>query len=161
MNKAEIRLIEISDNAEIASCIRDVFKEHNIDRPGTAFFDPCLDHMFEHHQKEKSAYYVAFYEGKLVGGAGIFPTDELPADTCELVKMYLVKSARGKGVGKALMEQCIFTAQKNGFKKMYLETLPELNTAIGMYEKFGFKNLQNRLGNSGHHSCGIYMLKEI
>lgn len=161
MDSKEIRLIKISDNTEIASCIRKVFKEHNIDRPGTAYFDTCLDHMFEHHQKEKSAYYVAFSEGKLAGGAGIFPTEGLPEDTCELVKMYLLKDARGRGIGKALMEQCIFCAEKNGFKKIYLETLPELNTAIGMYEKFGFKNVQNRLGNSGHHYCGIYMIKEI
>ena len=44
---------------------------------------------------------------------------------------------------------------------MHLETLPELDKAVGMYEKAGCKRLPERLGNSGHYSCIIWMLKEL
>lgn len=109
----------------------------------------------------KSAYHVIDVDGELAGGAGIYPTKGLPTDTCELVKMYLSPTARGLGLGKLLMEHCMQAAAINGFTKVYLETMPELTNAIPMYKKFGFVNLPGPLGNSGHHGCGIWMLKEL
>lgn len=156
-----IRKIEQKDNVAMANVIRNVFIEHGINRPGTAFYDPCLDTMFEYHFGNNTRYFVAISENELLGGAGIYPTDGLPIETCELVKMYLLSSSRGKGIGRLLLEKCIETAKEMGYKKMYLETTHELNSAISMYEKFGFKYLENRMGESGHHSCGIFMLKEL
>ena len=58
--------------------------------------------------------------------AAFYPTEGLPADTCELVKMYVAKKFRGNGYGQMLMEKCIRQAKKNGFKKIYIESMPEL-----------------------------------
>jgi putative acetyltransferase len=76
---------------------------------------------------------------------------------CELVKMYLLPSARGKGLGKALIEGAFDRARNLGYRKMYLETMPELKTAIGMYKKMGFNYLKGPLGKSGHNGCDIWM----
>jgi putative acetyltransferase len=73
--------------------------------------------------------------------------------------MYLSPKARGKGVGKLLMQECLTTAKKTGYKKVYLETMPELTIAVPMYEKFGFTYLKGPLGASGHDGCGIWMIK--
>ena len=97
----------------------------------------------------------------MVGGAGIFPTDGLPADTCELVKMYLAPAVRGQGIASMLMEACLDAARTAGFKKVYIETMPELNIAIPMYEKFGFTYLPGPLGNSGHSGCDVWMIKTL
>ena len=75
--------------------------------------------------------------------------------------MYLLPEARGKGLGKALVNSCIDFAIKNGYKKVYLETMPELQNAVNMYEKMGFTLLQGPLGNTGHFACSIRMLKDI
>ena len=75
--------------------------------------------------------------------------------------MYLRPQARGLGLGKMLMNQCLNFASKNGFKKIYLETLPELSLAIGLYEHMGFARLSSPLGSSGHFGCGIWMSKDI
>ena len=48
---------------------------------------------------KNSVYYVAQYQDLILGGGGIFPSDGLPYDTCELVKMYLVPEARGLRTG--------------------------------------------------------------
>ena len=104
---------------------------------------------------------VAVESNQIVGGAGIYPTRGLPQDTCELVKIYLAPEARGKGIARKLMEFCFDKAVEYGFTKMYIETLPELSTAVSIYEKFGFKYLQEPLGNSGHNACDIWMLKEL
>ncbi len=150
-----------NDNSGIKRVIQTVFEEHGIKRPGTAYFDPCLNDMFSEYTGEGKIYFIAKDGDKIIGGAGVFPTDGLRPDTCELVKMYLLSEYRGKGVGGALLEKCVSSAQKMGYSKMYLETTPELSNAIRMYEKFGFLPIENRMGNSGHHSCGIFMLKEL
>lgn len=157
----EIEVISSDDNKAIESVIRNVFIEHGIDRPGTAFFDPSLKDMFATYTGIRRKYFVAKEEGKVIGGAGIYPTEGLPDDTCELVKMYLLKEYRGRGIGKALIEKCMHAANDFGYKNIYLETTPELNAAIKMYEKSGFQSIEKRMGNSGHHSCGIFMLKKL
>jgi putative acetyltransferase len=60
-----------------------------------------------------------------------------------------------------LIKQCIATAKEAGFKKIYLETMPELKLALNVYEKFGFSYLSNPLGNSGHFGCDLWMIKEL
>lgn len=156
-----VQPIIIEDNSEIKKVIQTVFIEHGINRPGTAFFDPCLDNMYTHHTGARKKYFVAKENNRIIGGAGIYPTDGLDNDTCELVKMYLLQEYRGKGVGRMLIEKCIEEAKKIGYAKMYLETTPELASAISMYEKFNFKYIPQRMGNTGHHSCGTFMLKEL
>ena len=39
--------------------------------------------------------------------------------------------------------------------------MPELDIAVGMYEKMGFKHLEKPLGNSGHFGCNLWMEKEL
>jgi len=156
-----IRLIEPSDNASLAIIIRNALTEFNANRPGTVYFDESTDYLYELFKTGKGIYYVAVMNNAIVGGGGIFPTAGLDADTCELVKMYLAPVARGKGLGKMLMQECLDTAQKEGYKKVYLETMPELVIAVPMYETFGFEYLKGPLGHSGHNGCGIWMLKEL
>ncbi len=98
---------------------------------------------------------------EIAGGAGIYPTNGLPPDTCELVKIYLLPNTRGKGIGKTLMQYCFDEAKKQGYKKIYLEIMPELTSAIPMYEKFGFNYLNHSIGLSGHSACNVWMMKEI
>jgi putative acetyltransferase len=161
MQNITIRLIEPSDNAALAIIIRNALTEFNANKPGTVYFDESTDHLYELFKTGGGIYQVAVINNEVVGGGGIFPTDGLDADTCELVKMYLAPVARGKGLGKMLMEECLKTAQKEGYKKVYIETMPELIVAVPMYEKFGFNYLQGPLGNSGHNGCGIWMLKDL
>ncbi|HLP20627.1 MAG TPA: GNAT family N-acetyltransferase, partial [Chitinophagales bacterium] len=79
----------------------------------------------------------------------------------ELVKMYLLPDARGKGLGRALLEACFDFARQSGYQKVYLETMPELKAAVRIYEKLGFSLLPAALGNSGHYSCSIHMLRDL
>jgi putative acetyltransferase len=161
MNGIEIRKIRSSDNKDLAEVIRSTLVEFKANKPGTVYFDESTDRLSDVFETPGSVYYVALLNNKIIGGAGVFPTRGLPADTCELVKMYLRPEARGKGLGKELINSCFEFARKNGYKKMYLETMPELKTAIGMYEKSGFALLSSAMGDSGHHGCDLWMLKEL
>ena len=156
-----LRPIAPEDNATLASIIRATLLEFGAAHPGTVYFDPTTDALFELFQTKGSAYNVAELDGQLVGGGGIFPTEGLPPDTCELVKMYLLPEARGTGLGKLLIETALSAAANLGYRKVYLETMPELKNALKVYEKFGFRYLTEPMGNSGHTGCQLWMIKNI
>ncbi|WP_419868015.1 GNAT family N-acetyltransferase [Chryseobacterium sp. CT-SW4] len=156
-----IKLISSAENAAMAKILRDSLTEFGLNIPGTAYFDESTDRLYESFQKEKAAYFVAEENGEILGGAGIYPTEGLPGDTVELVKMYMSASNRGKGIGKKLMLKCIDFAKSCGYKNIYLETMPELKAAVSAYEKLGFRMLDKPLGNTGHFSCTIWMFNEL
>jgi putative acetyltransferase len=156
-----IRTIQPTDNPEIASVVRNTLAEFGLDKPGTVYFDKTTDHLFELFQKRGSIYYVALLNDRIIGGAGIYPSDGLPELTCELVKMYLIPEARGTGSGKNLLNLCLEFARKYGYRQVYIETMPELSKAITMYSKFGFRHLKGPLGRTGHFGCDVWMIKEI
>lgn len=153
-----IRKVEKKDNQEVASLIRKIFVEFKIDKPGTVYTDPTTDALFELFEKDKSVFWLAEEEGKLLGCCGIYPTDGLQNGCVELVKFYVAAEARKKGVGKLLIEKSIQSAQHFGYNEMYLESFPELSNAVSIYEKVGFKRLSEPLGNSGHYACTLWML---
>ena len=157
----QIRNIEPSDNVAIASVIRNALAEFGANKPGTVFFDPTTDHLFELFNAPGSVYYIAEKNGIILGGCGIFPTEALPEKTCELVKLYLDKAARGTGLGKALLLKAMDWAKNNGYEQVYLESMPELSKAVSIYEKVGFEKLNHALGHSGHCGCDIWMLKKL
>lgn len=157
----EIRTIQSTDNKALATIVRNTLAEFGANRPGTVFFDPSTDSLFEVFQAPRSIYYVAIHKEKVVGGAGIFPSNGLPEGVCELVKMYLVPEVRGMGVGRLLIEKCLVFAREAGYKKVYLETLPELKKAIQVYEKFQFTYLPGPMGNTGHFGCDVWMIRDV
>jgi putative acetyltransferase len=159
--KINIRNIQPSDNPILALIIRNTLAEFGANHPGTVYYDKATDHLFETFQQNKAHYFVAELNDEIIGGAGIFPTIGLPEDTCELVKMYLLPKARGKGIGKLVIEKCLQTAKAFAFKKVYLESMPELKLALKVYEKLGFEYLNAPMGNTGHFGCGLWMLKKL
>jgi len=156
-----LRHIEKPDNVEIAALIRKVFREFKIDRPGTVYFDPTTDDLYSLFQTPRSIYWIALDGSEIAGGCGIFPTPALPEGCAELVKFYLSSEYRGKGIGRMLMEKSIESARGLGFRQIYLESMPELGKAIGMYKTAGFRSIDHPMGKSGHFGCDIWMLKDL
>ena len=156
-----IRFIRPADNTSLATIIRDSLAEFGANKPGTVFFDPSTDALYQLFQSPQSIYLVAEENEQIIGGAGIFPSEGLPEGICELVKMYLHKNARGKGLGRTMIHQCLEQAKKMGYKKVYLETMPELKKAVSVYEKFGSDYLTGPMGNTGHFGCDVWMIKGL
>ena len=73
----------------------------------------------------------------------------------------VLKPYRSKGIGKELMQKRILSAREFGHKKLYIESLPQFSKAVSMYVKQGFKKIGEPMGNSGHTSCDIWMMKEL
>jgi putative acetyltransferase len=156
-----IRAIQKEDNKQIAAVIREVFISDGFPKTGTAFADTQLDFMFETYDNPRAAYFVVEENGKILGGAGISQLESSKENICELQKMYFLKGARGKGLGLQMIEKCLAIATEFGYSNCYLETLPEMLVAQSLYKKVGFEYLCTPLGNTGHTTCPVWMIKQL
>jgi putative acetyltransferase len=155
------RNIRKEDNVRLAAIIRAGIAEFDVPKEGTAYTDPTTDDLFTLFQTPGSAYCVAEEDDLILGGCGVFPTSGLPAGYGELVRFFLAAEARGKGLGRELMERTFETARQSGYTHLYIESFPEMTKAVSMYEKAGFTYLDAPLGNSGHYACNVWMLKTL
>lgn len=156
-----IREIRLEDNPKIAKAIRSVLIEFGVPKVGTAYEDKSLDCMTETYDSPKKAYYVVEKNGEIFGGAGIAQLDNYDGNICELQKMYYMSEARGKGLGSVMMEKCLQFAKEAGFEKCYLETMPYMDDARKLYRKVGFEAIDAPIGDTGHYSCSVWMLKDL
>jgi len=156
-----LKPVQQKDNPALAKMIRGVFDEHGAPQKGTVYSDTTTDDLYKLFEIPDSVLWVAELNNEIIGCCGIYPTEGLPEGCAELVKFYLSAKARGKGIGKELMEKSLIQAREFGYKEIYLESLPHFEKAVSMYEKQGFVKLDAPLGNSGHTTCNIWMIKKL
>lgn len=156
-----IREIEKKDDTKIAKAIRSVLVEMGVPKVGTAYEDVALDCMTETYSKKNEKYFVVASNDTIFGGAGIAKLDNYNGNVCELQKMYFMPEVRGKGIGFKMMQKCLDFAKSAGFSQCYLETMPYMDAAKKLYAKAGFKAIYKPMGNTGHYSCSVWMLKDL
>jgi putative acetyltransferase len=161
MNSYTIREIQLNDNQKLAKVIRDVLIEFGVPKVGTAYEDKALDKMYATYNSDKSCYFVIANGQEILGGAGIMQLKNSEENICELQKMYFSPEVRGKNLGSKMMEICLRKAREFDYEKCYLETLPYMKGARNLYKKTGFKPLNAPLGDTGHYSCNMWMLKNL
>ena len=161
MESIRIREIQKQDNAQMAAIVRDVLMDFGAPKVGTAYADPYLDTLFEVYDVPRAIYFVVESNGKILGGAGIMQLENAEAAICELQKMYFLPDIRGLGFGTKLMNLCLDKAKEFGFESCYIETMTYMDAAQKLYRKSGFEYLDQQIGNTGHNSCEVWMLKKL
>jgi GNAT superfamily N-acetyltransferase len=71
----------------------------------------------------------------------------LPDGACEIKRMFVVESARGRGVGGALLRELERRARELGYGVARLDTGPRQTRAQRMYERAGYSAIENFNGN--------------
>ena len=156
------RKIKADDDAAIARIIRSNLEKLHLDIPGTAYFDPQLDHLSAYYEDDtnKRAYFVALDESdRVVGGVGIAEFEGI-SNCAEIQKLYLDDSTKGKGYGKALMQLAEAWAGEAGYARLYLETHSNLQAAMHLYEKLGFQQIE-RPATVLHGTMDHFYLKQL
>ena len=69
---------------------------------------------------------------------GCIALKALAPGVAEIKRLFVRPKARKGGVGKALVEAALITANKLGYREVKLDTLPEMTAAIALYTGFGF-----------------------
>jgi putative acetyltransferase len=62
--------------------------------------------------------------------------------SCEMKRMFVPPTARGRGVGRALATAVIERARETGYREMYLDTSVRQTEAIDLYRDLGFEEVE-------------------
>lgn len=163
MNNTSIKInpITANDDSDIARIIRQVGAEFGAVGEGFGPGDAEVAAMSQHYLPDRGAcYWVATLDDGIVGGGGIAPFDR-ERGICELRKLFLLPESRGFGIGRQLLEHCLAFAIKAGYSQCYLDSLRTMETAIKLYERFGFQRLEAPMEGTPHNRCDVWMLKRL
>ena len=131
-----IRPVSNADVGAVTELIYTVLEEYGL-QPDPDDTDADLKDLESNYINNGGSFDVLLnYSGQIVGTVGIL---KLKEHECELRKMYLDSSERGKGNGKLLLEHGLNRAKELGFNRVVLETATVLKEAISLYRKYGFK----------------------
>ena len=83
----------------------------------------------------QSSFYILEQHGQPIGMGGIRRVRD---GVCEMKRVYIRDAAKGQGLGRALAERLIADGRAFGYRTMFIDTSPTLETAIGLYERLGF-----------------------
>ena len=124
------------DTADVAE-VRALFREYADSLPFSLDFQD-----FEHELAELPGPYAPPSGALLlVHGAGCVGLRALDGSTCEMKRLYVRPSARGRGIGRLLTEAVIAEAQRLGYARMRLDSTPGMEPAQALYARLGFREI--------------------
>jgi len=131
----KLRPANNGDCKKVTELVFNVLKEYNL-KPAPESTDVDIGDIEFYYFKQGGVFYVLEEkDGSIIGAYGLYPVNK---QTCELRKMYLHCSYRGKGLGKILLDSALLEARRIGFKRITLETASVLKEAIALYKSYGF-----------------------
>jgi GNAT superfamily N-acetyltransferase len=102
-------------------------------------FEQELAGLPGHYAPPDGRLLLAEYDGQLAGCVALHKWDD---GICEMKRLYLRPSFRGKGLGRAIAEKIIADASSIGYQRMRLDTIgPLMKDAVEMYRKLGFREI--------------------
>src|SRR5699024_8629860 len=157
----QIRKIKAKDNQAMEQIIKRSLESFNLDVPGTAYHDPQLSNLTDFYEQQPNASYwvVVNEQDEPIGGVGIAPFEQQKG-ICELQKLYIKPESQGMGLSKQLMETALTFAGEH-YTYCYLETMEKLQTAISLYARFGFQQLDKPRNGSDHNTMDSWYIKKL
>lgn len=156
------RRIEPADNETLAHLVRAGLASNGLAIPGTAYFDPNLADLCGYYMSlpGKRNYFVAQDEqGRVVGGCGVDVFDGLE-NCAELQKLYVAEDCHGHGIATKLIGMVEEEAHRLGYDKIYIETHSNLQDAIRLYTKVGYRQIE-RPPYAVHETMDSFFIKRL
>ena len=119
-------------------------------------YDEELNHLEANSGLPDGRLYLAYCGGEPAGCIGLRKID---SRNCEMKRLYVRPSFRGKKIGFRLVEQILKDAKEIGYAYILLDTLPFLQSAIQMYKSFGFYEIESY--NDSPMDTSIYMKRPL
>lgn len=112
-----------------------------------------VEHFITHFDPARERCWIAEIDGEHVGHIFLVRHPEEPG-TAKLRLLFVEPAARGRGVGEALVMECVRFARAVGYRKVVLWTQSMLTAAHRIYQKAGFRLVKEE----AHHSFGHDMV---
>ncbi len=158
-----VRIAEAVTGDDLAHAAA-LFREYGNSLPGKAHislwhqgFENELQTLPGRYARPAGCILLAYAEDRPVGCVAIREIPPTPSDTgrvCEMKRMYVKPSERGKKIGRLLVERLIAEAKQIGYTAMKLDTEPDFDAAIGLYKAFGFREIERY--NDDPVACTVY-----
>jgi RimJ/RimL family protein N-acetyltransferase len=108
--------------------------------PETEF--PDLFRFNAHYAPPRGAFWVVPDEvGRVVGSIGV---ERVDATTAEIHRLYLDAHMRGRGLGRALVEEVLAWCRAQGFTRLVLWSDTRFEHSHRLYDRMGFARLGER-----------------
>ena len=133
--------IRIAASGEEIEIVRRLFREYQASLGVDLCFQNFESELAElpgKYAPPEGRLYLAFEGEKVAGCAGVRKIEE---GVCELKRLYVPPSHRGRGIGRLLAIQAITDAREIGYDRMRLDTLPSMQPAQKLYRELGFEPL--------------------
>ena len=119
-------------------------------------YDEEVKHLEHKYAEPYGRLYIVFCDGKAAGCIGLRKMD---SQRCEMKRFYVRPEFRGHRIGHMLIEKIIDDAKTIGYSHMLLDTLPFLESAIHLYQSYGFYEIP--IYNDNPIESSIYMQLEL
>ena len=96
--------------------------------------------------------------------AGTISLRKIREDAGEIKRMYVKPKFRGKKLGNLMVEKVISISKENGFSKLFLDTSLFMSSAVSLYKKYGFKEIDSYpecIVSKELWDKWIFMMKEL
>lgn len=90
---------------------------------------------------------LANEEEQAIGCVGVRALPKIGIDACEMKRLYVRPTHRGRAIGLELVQKAIERAQTLGYNRMFLDTLTRMKKAISLYESIGFEQVEKYYDN--------------
>ena len=135
------QIIEVTKTENI-QIVRELFDEYaeaiGIDLTFQNFEEELL-HIADIYMPPEGALLLATHEGLPAGCVGLRKID---GHRCEMKRLYVRPTSRGKGIGNTLCRKIISKGRQLGYREMLLDTLSTMVGAQKLYRTHGFKETE-------------------
>jgi len=170
MNEIIIKEATTADAALIADLSRQTFYEAFAGDNTKENMDQFMNESFNRQKlieevgAEGSVFLLAYQHDEAVGYARMRETTN-PLLTeneraIEIARIYALQKSVGKGVGKALMQQCINKAKERGAGLIWLGVWEKNHKAIAFYTKWGFEKFGDHVFMLGNDAQTDWLMKK-
>lgn len=128
-------------------------QEYGYDEHFEALVAGIVSKFVENYDPKYERCWIAEKDGRTVGSVFVVRKSRTVA---QLRMLIVDPSARGLGIGKRLVDECVRFAKQAGYKKMTLWTHSQLHAARGIYQAAGFRLVHKER----HHSFGLDLTDE-